>query len=234
LEPHLSIQQNLRPFEIEPKPHFLQPRLRHRLPQTLAVLGIEQQEPAAARPDELSAQRAVAAAADRSEAEAKLLAWLTSYDVGAGSAGLSALEQKPDLAISAMLLPELGRGYARCIASSLAGRGWDGELGLGSALTSALTLMQCRVAQHHVQALLRRAPSAVLISAVSQVDLRRLPNGKAVADGEPRDLLSVERLVERLPGTAEVREEQSWEWPQAPATEADARSVLTLVEALFV
>jgi hypothetical protein len=180
------------------------------------------------------AKRVVAAAADRSEAEAKLLEWLTSYDVGPGSAGLSAREEKPDLAISAMLLPELGRGYAPCIASSLAGRGWDGEPALSAALTCALTLLQCRVTQHHIQALLRRAPATVLISAVSQVNLRRLPDGKAVADAEPRDLLSVERLVERLPAAAEVREEQSWEWPQTPEAGPEARSVLTLVEALFV
>ena len=42
-----------------------------------------------------------------------LVSLLESYDVGAGSAGLSGVEEKPDLAVSAMLLTELGAGYAK-------------------------------------------------------------------------------------------------------------------------
>src|SRR5947199_5906680 len=55
-----SGHQHLRPFKIEPEPHFLQPRIRHRPPQRFSVFGVEQQEPAAARADELAADCAVA------------------------------------------------------------------------------------------------------------------------------------------------------------------------------
>jgi hypothetical protein len=181
-------------------------------------------------------KRIVAAEPSQTEAEAEaaLVAWLGTYDVGAGSAGLSSQEEKPDLAISALLLPELGRGYAPCIATAMSARGWQAEPEVSVELGTALTLLRCLVVQHHIQALLRRAKSAALISAVSEVSLRRAAGGKPVAEGEPRDLLLVERLVERLPGTAEVKAEQSWEWRRDAGPGGDSRSVLTLVEALLV
>jgi hypothetical protein len=179
-------------------------------------------------------QRVVEAAESRPAAEAALLAWLASYDVGGGSAGLSALEEKPDLAVSAMLLPSLGRLYAPCVASALAARGWAEPSEAPKALEAAITQLRCLVQQHHVQALLRRAKSAVLISAVSEVQLRSASGGKLVPEGEPHDLLAVERLVERLPAAADVKAEQSWEWKQAPSAEHRARATLTLVEAVLV
>ncbi|HYQ17760.1 MAG TPA: hypothetical protein VEQ58_18430, partial [Polyangiaceae bacterium] len=173
-------------------------------------------------------KRTVEAASSQAEAEQALLAWLQTYDVGAGSAGLGSAEAPPDLAVSAMLLTELGRGYAPCIASALTARGWSASGTEAGPLADALTLLRAFVVQHHLRALSRRAKSAVLISAVSRVDVRTLPNGKAVADGEPRDLLSVERLVERLPSNVEVKDEQSWEWRQDRAGGA----VITLIEAV--
>jgi hypothetical protein len=95
-------------------------------------------------------------------------------------------------------------------------------------------LLRCLVMQHHVQALVRRAGSAVLISAVSQVELRHLPNGQKEAQGEPLDLLWVEQLSERLPQIVEVKAEQSWEWAEDRPNGDAKRSLLTLVEALLV
>jgi hypothetical protein len=175
----------------------------------------------------------VAAAIDQSGAERDLVALLQGYDVGAGSAGLSTVEERPDLAVSAMLLSELGRGYALCISAAFAARGWDSGAADEAPLLPALGLLRCFVAQHHIHALLRRAKSAVLISSVSEVKLRSLAGGQNDPDGEPLDLLSVERLVELLPQIAEVKAEQSWE-RRLDRPDAQKRSLLTLVEAVLV
>ena len=168
------------------------------------------------------------------QAEQALLSLLESYDVGAGSAGLSAAEGKPDLAISAMLLTELGSGFAPCMGSALSARGWDPETANRPPLRSSVELLRCLLAQHHIHALLRRAKAAVLVSAVSEVELRSGPGGKAAPVGEPVDLLFVERLEERLPEIAEIKAEQSWEWRRDRQVGAEKRSLLTLVEAVLV
>jgi hypothetical protein len=182
--------------------------------------------------------RSLSSAVDGAEheagAEQALLAVLQSYDVGASSAGLSALEERPNLAISALLLPELGRGYGARIASALSARGWDERRVERAPLLPALTLFRCLLVQHHIHALLRRAKSAVLVSPVSELVLVAGAGGKSVADGEPRDLLSVERLVERLPQIAEIKAEQSWERQKARPGGAEKHSLLTLIEAVLV
>ncbi|HVY29304.1 MAG TPA: hypothetical protein VHB79_22250 [Polyangiaceae bacterium] len=174
----------------------------------------------------------VADAASAPDAVRDLLAWLQGYDVGAGSAGLSAVDERPALAISAMLLGGLGRGYAPAITSAFKARGWDAAA--ARPLGPALSLLGCLVQQHHVQALLRRAQAAVLVSAVSQVELRRLPNGQDAADGEPHDLLLVERLSERLPQTAPIKAQQSWEHRHQRPDSAPGHSLVTLIEAVLV
>ncbi|HXK19955.1 MAG TPA: hypothetical protein VNG33_19225, partial [Polyangiaceae bacterium] len=143
--------------------------------------------------------------------------------------------------ISAMVLSELGRGYAPCIRAALESRGFDGARVASTALGQALTFLRCLVVQHHVHALLRRAKSAVLVSAVSQVELPRSaakrPGGSGPPSAEapePVDLLEVASLVERLPQIAEVKTQQSWEWPQDPPAAAENVSLLTLVEAVLV
>jgi len=171
-------------------------------------------------------ERAVGGAASAEEAEQALLELVASYDVGSASAGLSAREPQPSLAISAQLLPELGRGLTRAVSAAFAARGWSPPLAGAAPLALALSLLSSLLEQHHVQALLRRAKSAVLVSPVSEVTLRKLPGGKEVAASEPRDLLSVERLIERLPQNADVKAEQSWEWRRG--------DLLTLIEAVFV
>jgi hypothetical protein len=168
------------------------------------------------------------------QAEQALLSLLESYDVGAGSAGLSVAEGKPDLAISAMVLTELGCGFAPYIGSALSARGWDPDAAYRPPLRSSLELFRCLLVQHHIHALLRRAKAAVLVSAVSEVELRSGPGGKAAPAGEPVDLLFVERLEERLPEIAEIKAEQSWEWRQDRQVGAEKRSLLTLVEAVLV
>jgi hypothetical protein len=171
--------------------------------------------------------------ADDTEAAARaLLEILESYDVGAGSAGLSALEAKPDLAISALQLSELSRGFEAHCKKRFEERSFETAALGRPPLDLAFMLFARLLEQHHVQALLRRAKSAVLISAVSQVELR----GQAGAEravGEPRDLLGVERLAERLPQQAQVQAELSWEW-RRPLAGSDKASLLTLVEAVFV
>jgi hypothetical protein len=186
-------------------------------------------------------ETATGSAADEAAAEQALLAFISSYDVGAGSAGLSIIEEKPDLAVSAMLLTELGGGYGPYIAAALERRGFSSARASAGPLTQALTLLRCLVAQHHIHALVRRAKSAALISAVSQVELPAANSKQGAGAGprpdatpEPHDLLEVERLVERLPQIAEVKTEQSWEWRQDPPPGAEKRSLLTLVEALLV
>lgn len=172
--------------------------------------------------------------ASAAEAEPALVTFLQSYDVGAGSAGLTEGETQPDLAVSAMLLSELGRGYTVHLQRAFEARGWDPAAAGRAPLQPAVALLSRLVEQHHIHALLRRAKSAVLLSAVSQVTLRRLPNGQNAAEGEPNDLLSVEHLAERLPETAQTKAEQSWEWSQPRPEGAKNGSLLTLVEAVLV
>jgi len=185
-------------------------------------------------------QSAVQSAADVAAAERALLALVESYDVGAGSAGLSLSDEKPDLVVSAMVLSELGRGYEDCARMALAGRGFGGARVAVAPLQPALAFLRCLVVQHHVHALLRRAKSAVLVSAVSQVELPRSaaqpggPGAQGDEPPEPQDLLEVEALVERLPQIAEVKAEQSWEWRQDLPADTKNGSLLTLVEAVLV
>ncbi len=177
---------------------------------------------------------AVSAAPGLPEAEQALEALLQSYDVGAGSAGLTQAEGRADLAISVLLLSRLGRGYSACIARALAARGWGSESVARPPLAPALELMSRLVEQHHVQALLKRANAAVLVSAVSELVLEAAAGGASQPVGEPSDLLGVERLSERLPKMAQVLEERSWEWRRPLPGSAEKRSLLTLVEAVLV
>jgi hypothetical protein len=179
-------------------------------------------------------ERAVGGAGGPAEAESALLALIESYDVGAGSAGLSASEEKPSLAVSAMVLSELGSGYGPCISEALSGRGWDPQATNRAPLAPSLAFLRSLIAQHHIHALLRRAKSAVLISRVSEVEWHGGAGRQGHAVGEPRDLLSVERLVERLPEIAEVKAEESWEWRQDPPAGGERPSLLSLVEAVLV
>jgi hypothetical protein len=138
--------------------------------------------------------------------------------VGSGSAGLTFAEEKPSLAISAFVLARLGEEFAGCIADAFAERGWPKDVTERAPLLPALSLFRCLLQHHHVQALRRRAQSAVLVSEVSEVEL---PQG---AQSEPRDLLFVQRLSERLPQATEIKAERSWERQGA--------RLVTLVEAL--
>jgi hypothetical protein len=177
-------------------------------------------------------ERALASAHTPETALHALEELLQSYDVGSSSAGLTTTPARPDLAISAMVLSGLGQGLAASVAAALSARGFSPTLPESAPLAPALALLGRLLEQHHVQALLARAASAVLVSEVSVVELRTLPNGKAQALGEPDDLLGVEHLAERVPAAVTPRAEQSWEWrravPGAPSTD----TTLSLVEAL--
>lgn len=172
----------------------------------------------------------VAGAASAAHAEQALLELLQSYDVTGGSAGLSAREERPDLAVSAMLLSRLGEGFQARVRQALQTQGGSP----GPALGQELALFETWLVHHHVQALLRRAKATVLVSAVSEVRLQTLPNGKKSAVGEPRDLLSVEQLVERLPESVATRAEASWEVTAEPLRGPEKLGLLTLVEAVLV
>lgn len=176
---------------------------------------------------------AVTKAGDHADAERALLELLQSYDVSAGSAGLTEAEGRADLAVSALVLPTLTRGYGACIAEALAARNWDPTSVARPPLAPALALLSRLVEQHHIHALLRRAERALLASAVSEVELGGETARPGRAAGEPRDLLGVERLAERLPETAQVKRDWSWEW-QRPDSTSEKRSLLTLVEAVLV
>ena len=56
---HRGLRDDGRPFEVEAEPHLLQAGLAHGLAQPRLVLGVEHQEAAAARADQLAADRAV-------------------------------------------------------------------------------------------------------------------------------------------------------------------------------
>jgi hypothetical protein len=181
-------------------------------------------------------ERVMQVAGSESEAAQELTSLLQTYDVASGSAGLTQAEGRADLAISVLGLSALSRGFAACVAKAFEARGWDARPQLGSApLRGALELQSRLVEHHHVQALLRRASGALLVSAVSEVELETLPNGRSAAVGEPNDLLGVEHLVELLPTTTRPKAERSWECHRARDERADQKvSLLTLVEAVLV
>jgi hypothetical protein len=179
-------------------------------------------------------KEAVAAAGSLTDAEGAVAGLLESYDVGAGSAGLARSEDKPALAISAMVLSKLGHRFSAHIEEALAARGWDALAANRAPIAPALTFLRCLLAQHHIHALLRRAKSAALVSAVSEVVLTSDVGGQAPGASEPTDLLLVERLVERLPEMADVKAEQSWEWRRDRPAGDEKGSLLTLVEAVLV
>jgi hypothetical protein len=177
--------------------------------------------------------QAVTGAASLLEAERALLDLLQSYDVGAGSAGLTEAEGRADLAISPLLLSSLGRGYAACAAQALGARGWDESSVTRAPLAPALELLRRLVEQHHIAALLRRAELGLLISAVSEVDVGGAAHPGRPA-GEPHDLLGVESLSERLPEMAQVKQDWRWEWRLPRSSAGEKGSLLTLVEAVLV
>jgi hypothetical protein len=181
--------------------------------------------------DEVAA--AVAKATEHADAEQALLELLQSYDVGAGSAGLTDAEGRADLAVSALVLPTLARGYGACVAQALAARDWDQASVGRPPLAPALELLSRLVEQHHIHALVRRAERALLACAVSEVELASEPARPGNAAGQPRDLLGVERLAERLPERAQVKREWSWEWRRTHPGNGK-RSLLTLVEAVLI
>ena len=79
--------------------------------------------------------------------------------------------------------------------------------------------------------------SALLISSPALLKRRRrlltrCAPGAERAASEARDLLGVERLAVRLPETAQIKAELSWEWRRRGGSEN--ASVLTLVEAVHV
>jgi hypothetical protein len=183
--------------------------------------------------------QAVQSASSPAEAAQALASLLKTYDVGAGSAGLTRAEGRADLAISALGLAGLGNGLASYVSQAYEARGWEAADGLfGSPLEPALELFSRLLEQHHIQALLRRANSAVLLSGVSEVLLELLDNGESEALDEPRDSLGVEHLVERLPSAVQPQAERSWEWRRedaaSDAADPEKRSLLTLVEAVLV
>jgi len=173
---------------------------------------------------------AVESAQGLEEAERAMDLLLQSYDVGAGSAGLSTAEGEADLAVSALVLSELGRGYAACVERHLAARGWLQVNGGQTPVLPGLELLSRLLEQHHIHALLRRAGSAVLVSAVSELILAA--DGQPV--GNPRDLLGVQHLGERLPQMARVSDERSWEWQRTLPGSSEKGRLLTLVEAVLV
>ena len=67
---------------------------------------------------------------------------------------------------------------------------------------------------------------------MSEVALTGAGNGQPV--GEPTDLLGVERLSERLPKMADLKDERSWEWRRPLLESSEKSSLLTLVEAVLV
>jgi hypothetical protein len=180
--------------------------------------------------------RVVQAASSADDAARELVSLLQTYDVGAGSAGLTQAEGRPELAISTLGLAKLGKGFTTYVSRAFQARGWGAAAHLErSPLAGALELLSRLVEQHHLQALLRRASSAVVVSEVSEVELELLANGQSVARSDPRDLLGVEHLVERLPTTVQPKDERSWEWrSKSRAGTAEKRSLLTLVEAVLV
>ena len=126
-------------------------------------------------------------------------------------------------------------GYGVYIERVLNTRGGDGARAVRTGrLAPAIALLSRLVEQHHIVALMRRAASAALVTAVSEVKLDVLPNGQNVAREDPHDLLSVEHLAERLPRNAQPKAEQSWEWRRPVTEEGKQGVVLTLVEAVHL
>jgi hypothetical protein len=156
----------------------------------------------------------LAAARDVASAERALVDRITAYDAPSGAARLSGETGEADLAISSMVLSQLGVAYKAYVERCFGERGWDRARVKRSPLEPALSTLGALVEQHHIAALLDGARLAVLTSDVSAQSMVRRPDGSLEPHGQTEEQLSVEALVDRIPGRTEIIADTSWEWPR--------------------
>jgi hypothetical protein len=153
-----------------------------------------------------------------SEAERELAELCSSYDTPASAARLSSIVAQADLAVSSMVLSQLGVGYKAYMTDRFAQRGWDRARVKSAPLEPALSTLGSLVEQHHIAALLAHSQLAVITSDVSASVTVARPDGSIEKKGEPQEQLSVEALCDRIPGRAEIVADASWEWPRVVAS----------------
>jgi hypothetical protein len=171
----------------------------------------------------------VSRATTASDAERAIDELVSEYDVPADSVRLTAADVEPDLAISSMVLSQLGLPYKAFVARAFRARGFGPERVREGILEQSLAALACRVEQHHIGALLRIPKQAVLTSDVREVAVTLGPQGDLVALGAPRSQLAVRYLTDRIPSRVTPRAEAAWEWlrivPKRPGAEGSLMSV---------
>jgi hypothetical protein len=164
-----------------------------------------------------SVDAALGQAKTMSDAERALLELVGSYDTAPSAARLSSVAAQADLAVSSMVLSQLGVGFKAYVTERFAARGWDRGRVKSAPLEPALSTLASLVEQHHIAALLTHAQLAVITSDVSASVTVAHPDGSVERKGDPQEQLSVDALCDRIPGRTEIIADASWDWPRVMA-----------------
>jgi hypothetical protein len=157
---------------------------------------------------------AVERAKNIGEAERAIVELCGTFDTPSSAARLSSETAEADLAVSSMVLSQLGVAYKSYVAQRFAERGFAREKVKQPPLELALSALGSMVEQHHIAALLAQSKLAVLTSDVSASALVARSDGSIEPKGEPQEQLSVDALCDRIPGRTEIVADASWEWPR--------------------
>lgn len=148
------------------------------------------------------------------DAERAIVDFCTTYDTPSSAVRLSSESEQADLAVSCMVLSQLGVAFKSYVEKCFGERAWDRGRVKRAPLEPALSTLGCLVEQHHVAALLGHSSLAVLVSDVSASVVVARADGSIEPKGEPQEQLSVEALCDRIPGRTEIVADASWEWPR--------------------
>jgi hypothetical protein len=175
----------------------------------------------------------VSRAKSESDAEREIDELVSGYDVQQRTVRLCREEVEPDLAVSSMVLTQLGLPFKPFVTRAFRARGFRPERVSEGVLGESLAALACRVEQQHISALLRVPKLAVLTSDVRESPVTLGPDGELVALGAPRSQLSVPSLSGRIPSRARPLAEAEWDWlrvvpkrPGAPGALMDVEGVV--------
>jgi hypothetical protein len=171
---------------------------------------------------------------NENEAGRAIAEFASSYDVPTADVRLCRADVEPDFVVSSMVLTQLGGAFVPFVARAMRERGLDPKRIEVAAFEPSLAALSCRLEQHHIAALLNIPKLAVLTSEVGETAVTLAPNGALVPVGERRTQLSVESLVDRLPGESEPVAQGAWDWLRVVPTRPGAAGASMSVEALVL
>jgi hypothetical protein len=172
----------------------------------------------------------VSGASSEDDAERAIDLFVSSYDVPERAVRLCNAEVEPDLAISSMVLTQLGIPFGPFVANAFRARGFRPERVQKGILKESVAVFSSRIEQHHIAALLRVPRLAVLSSDVSQSVVGVGPAPELVLLEPPRLQLGVPSLSGRIPSAVKPLMSGAWDWLRVVPTQSGAPGALMNVE----